>query len=575
MADMAIPSMAASRRLPALEFQAVLYVLVLATLLFLVLFPVFLLVFYSFSVNSTAEPLRLGWEGWQRAVSDPLILESVVNSIRILFAVHGISLPVAVLLAWVLARTDLPGREFFELMFWISFFMPTLAILLGWILCLDPEYGLFNVLARQLPFVKEAPFNIYSFWGIVWSHLVCHSISIKVMLLTPVFRNIDSSMEEAAEMSGATRWDTLTRIVLPVTMPAILAIILMAMIRAMQTFEIEVVLGPPFRFYIFGTQVYALIGQEPPDYSGASALATMGLIIITPLILLQRYGSLRRSYTTISGKMRMDRVRLGIWRLPVLAIMVVVVSFLIFLPMALLVLASFMTLFGFFEIAQPFTMNHWTEVLSDTAFRGAVINTLAMSGGAAVFAIVLLSLVAYFSVRTTYPFRWLLDFLSWLPYAVPGILFGLGLLYVFLEVPLFRPLYGTIWLMILATVVSHLTLGTQIFKSNLLQLGRELEEAARTSGATWLQTMRRVVMPIMVPALLLVGATAFISSARDVASVALVATAGTKTLSLLQLDYMIQGRYGGAAVVSFVVVLLSTGLAVLARAFGLRIGMRH
>ncbi len=128
--------------------------------------------------------------------------------------------------------------------------------------------------------------------------------------------------------------------------------------------------------------------------------------------------------------------------------------------------------------------------------------------------------------------------------------------------------------MILATVVAHMTFGTQVLKNNLLQMSRELEEASRISGATWLKTLTGVVLPIMFPTLLLVGTTSFITSARDVASVALVATAGTKTLSLLQLDYMIQGRYGPAAVISFVVILMSTGLATVARIFGLRVGIR-
>jgi iron(III) transport system permease protein len=197
-----------------------------------------------------------------------------------------------------------------------------------------------------------------------------------------------------------------------------------------------------------------------------------------------------------------------------------------------------------------------------------------MSGGASLVAVTLLSLIAYFAVRSRYRARSLLDLASWLPYSVPGILFGLGLLYMFLELPLFRPFYGTIWLMILATVLAHMTFGTQLLKSNLLQLSRELEEAARMSGASWLRTLTGVVLPILLPSLILVAITSFITSARDVASVALVATAGTKTLSLVQLDYMIQGRYGPAAVISLVVVLMSTGVAVLARLFGLRIGLR-
>ncbi len=130
-------------------------------------------------------------------------------------------------------------------------------------------------------------------------------------------------------------------------------------------------------------------------------------------------------------------------------------------------------------------------------------------------------------------------------------------------------------LLILATVISSMTLGTQIIKSNMMQLGNELEEASRVTGATWWHTFTRVVLPILIPVLLLVGVINFIGTARDIASVALVATADTKTLALLQLDYMVEGRYEAGAVTSIVMITMSTGLALLARFFGLRIGIRN
>jgi iron(III) transport system permease protein len=317
------------------------------------------------------------------------------------------------------------------------------------------------------------------------------------------------------------------------------------------------------------------VGQEPPDFAAASALATMGLMVIAPLIALQRWVSVRRSYATVSGKMQTRPVRLGRWRIPMLILMTTIVLGLTALPVFFLGLASLMKLFGFFDIAEPWTFDHWRTVFDDEAFKQSILNTVTLAAGASLFAVVLLSLVAYFTVRSAYRGRAVLDFVSWMPSAVPGILFGLGLLYVFLEIPLFRPLYGTMWLMILAVVVSHMTFGTQILKSNLLQLSQDLEEASTVAGASWAHTFIRVILPIIVPAVLLVGTTSFITAARDVASVALVATAGTKTLSLLQLDYMVNGRYGAAAVISFVVIAMSTGLALLARAFGLRIGIRH
>ncbi|HEY4136595.1 MAG TPA: iron ABC transporter permease [Alphaproteobacteria bacterium] len=558
-----------------METQRLLFAIVLLTTAFLVLLPVVLLISYSFVESLPGQPLNLGFDAWRHAVESPLIMGSLVNSVLLLLSTHSISLPVAVVIAWVLARTDLPFRNGFEFMFWISFFMPTLSILMGWILCLDPEYGLLNKLFELLPFVDKGPFNIFSFWGIVWGHLATHAITIKVMLLTPIFRNIDSSFEEASAICGANRVTTLIRVMVPAVTPAILAITLIAMIRAMQSFEIEMVLGSPIRLYVYSTLVYSLIEQEPPDFGAASALATIGLGCLLPLIFAQRWVGLRRQYVSVSGRMKSASVRLGPWRTPVFLAICTVVLILTVIPIVFLGLTSTMKLFGFFNIPEPWTWGHWATVFADESFRQSVINTLQMSAGAALVAIVLLSLIAYFSVRSSFKGRSLLDFVSWLPAAVPGVLFSLGLLYAFLEIPLFRPLYGSMALMIIAAVMGSMTLGTQIFKSAMLQLSRDIEEASAVSGATWLRTFRSVVLPIVVPTVLLVGITIFITAAREIASVSLVATGGTKTLSLLQLDYMVQGRYGPAAVISFIVILMSTGLALAARALGLRIGLKN
>lgn len=575
MAELALAPQAGSRISRLFELRTILFTIVLLATVFLVLYPVLLVALYSFNAGEMRGTFEFGLEPWRYALSDPSMFGTIINSLKLLVAIHGIALPIAVLISWTLARTDVPCRQGLEFMFWISFFLPSLSVTLGWIMCLDPEHGLINRMITLLPFVDEGPFNIYSFWGIVWAHIAANSLAIKVMLLTPTFRNIDSSLEEASRVAGAGRTTTLARIVVPAMMPALIAIVLMAMIRAMQSFEIELVLGPPFGFYIYSTKVYSLISQEPPQFGAASALATLGLAVILPLIFCQRRLGLRRQYTTLTGKLQTQPVRLGIWRVPVFLCVLTVVLFLTVVPLALVALASFMKLFGFFEIPDPYTFNHWLLVLKDSVFLNAVWNTLLMAGGAGVFSVILFSLIAYFTVRTTFKARALLDFISWLPFAVPGLLFGVGLLYVFLESPLLRPLYGSMLLLIVATVVSSMTLGTQIIKSNMMQIGHELEEASRISGAGWAHTFIHVVLPIMVPVLLLVGVMNFISAARDIASVALIATAETKTLALVQLDFMVEGRYETAAVVSLVVVLMSTGVALLARAFGLRVGIRN
>ena len=556
-----------------IEGQFLLFCLILGLVALFVLYPIVIIIVKSFTAGGVAQPLAWSLDGWRQALTDPTLIEPVWNSVRLLFAIQIVSLPTAVIVAWLLGRTDLPGRSFIEFMFWVTFFLPPLSVTLGWIVLMDPQSGALN--HALSPILGFAPFDIYSFTGIVWAHLSSSSIAIKVMLLTPMFRNLDASFEEVARVSGANRLQTLARVVAPLMLPAILTVLVLAMIRAMQTFEVEMVLGPPFNFWIYGTKIYNLVAQEPPEFGPATALATVGLVIITPLIFIQRWLLTRRDYSSVSGRMRLAPMPLGRWRWPVFGVVVALVILLTLVPVVFVVMASFMKLFGFFDIPDPWTTEHWRIIFADELFLASFWSTVKLAVGAALFAVALCSLVAYFTVRSRYPGRAVLDFLSWLPFAMPGILLGLGFLYVFLGNPVLRVFYGSTALLVLATVIANMTLGVQVLKTNMVQLGVEMEEAARTSGASWFYTFRKVVVPILMPTLVLVGVLNFISSARDISSIVLLAANATKTLSLLQLDFIVEGRTEAAAVISVIVIVLTTGVAFLARLLGLRLGIRH
>jgi iron(III) transport system permease protein len=562
------------RRAVSIDPQYAVFLAVLLVVAIFVLYPVLVILVDSFIAGPMGAPGHWSLEGWRAALSDPTMLNAVANTAKVLAANESLTLPTAVLLSWLLARTDLPLRNTLEFAFWVTFFLPSLSVTLGWIVLLDPQNGLLNKIALSLPFVSKAPFDIYSFWGIVWAHISTSALAIKVMLLTPLFRNLDAAFEEAARCSGAGRWQTLTRIVIPAVLPGILTVLVLSLIRAMQTFEIEMVLGPPFNFWVFGTKIYTLMAQVPPEFASATALAVIGFIIITPLIFLHRWLTKRTDYTSITGRERTLPTPLGRWRWPIFAAVALLAVTITVLPVVFLFAASFMKLFGFFNIAAPWTASHWSAVWNDDFFLRALSNTLELASGTAMGAILLCSLAAYFTVRSRYVGRGALDFLSWLPFAIPGILLGVGLLYVFLGNPVLRMLYGGIALMVLAMVIAGMTLGTQILKNTIIQLGAALEEAARTCGASWWYGFRHIIVPILMPTLVLVGVINFIAASRDIASIALLASNTSKPLSLLQLDYMVDGRWEDAAVISVVVMLITTGAAFIARLFGLRLRIR-
>ena len=557
------------------SLQNLIYWLLLGLIMLMVFYPAGVIIMSSFESPGANRISEFSFAAWKVAFSDPVMTSAIWNTITITLARQAIALPIAILLAWIIARTDIPAATSLEFLFWLGYFLPPLPVTMGWILLLDPQYGLINQGLMGLPFIKEAPFNIYSFWGIVWAHLTTSTIAVEVMLFTPAFRNMDATLEEASLVAGAGVLLTLRRILVPIMTPIVGVVLLLAMVHSLQAFELELILGFPFRFYVFSTQIHWLLNQQPPQFSSATALSSMILFIMVPLIILQRRTVARRDYVTVGGRYQGHRQRLGKWRWPIFFCLLAVALLITLVPLLFLTLASFMARFGYFNVAKPWTSVHWGRVFADPVFLDSLKNTMILAGATAILSIVLFTFVAYVVIRTRFVGRAALDFASWLPSTLPGIILGLGLLSLFLGNPLLRPFYGSMSLLVLATLISSMTLGVQIIKSTLTQLGLELEEAAIVSGGSGWQSFRDIVLPIIAPTLLLVGTLSFIASARNVSTVALIATSHTRPLSLLQLDFLVDSRYESAAVIGIIVVVLTTGVALISRLLGLRSGIER
>lgn len=545
--------------------------LLLLFLLLSVIYPTALIILNSFNVARPGDAFHFSTQGWFTTLTDRAMRESIWNTISLTVVRQSIAFPIAIFIAWLIARTDIPHGKWLEFAFWLSFFLPTLPVILSWILLIDPNFGIINMLLKKLPFIETSPFSPYSYFGLVWAHLVTSTISIKVMLLTPAFRNLDSSLEEASRVAGANNFFTMIRVVVPVLMPTILVTVILSVVYSLQAFEIEKVLGSPFGFNVYSTSIYSLVQQEPPQFASASVLSVVILLLSVPLILWQRSVSMKRTYTTVGGQHRANVIRLHKWRKPFYLFVLIWALILTAVPIVLLMMATLMKLFGFFNMEQPWTLDHWKTVLTDSIFLRSVLNTFVMSLGAMVFGMIAFPLVAYVAVRTKYKGSALVDYISWLPHGLPGIILGLGLLWAVLGTPFLVPLYGSTFILILACVISGMPLGTQMTKSSILQIGKELEEAGRVTGGNWLQMYWRILVPIMMPMIMTAGIITYVSAARNVSHVALLATSSGRPLALLQLDFIIQGSYESAAVVGVIIMLMTTGVALIMRAFGLKI----
>jgi iron(III) transport system permease protein len=550
--------------------------LLVGFLILVLAYPLVLLFIKSFVGSRPGQPTVWAITGWVEAFTDVNLAIAIGNTFYLALVRVIITSALAIFFAWVVTRTDTPLKGFIEVALWLGFFLPLLPMTMGWILLLDPYYGLMNKFLMNVFALSQPPFDIYSYWGIIWCHLA-FSTSVRFLLMTPAFRAMDAALEDAARTSGSSDLGVLMRITIPVLAPAILASTALGFIRSLESLEIEMVLGIPAGIYVVPTKIWDYIHWEPPLYDRATALCSIFLFFVFLLIWFHRIFLRGKEFTTISGRSYMVRVfPLGPWRWVTCTFCLLFILVMIILPLATLVMGTFMEFFGNFDTERVWTIRHWTAVFTDPVFLRSLKNTLILGLGAAIVGTLLYALISYLIARTRVPGRAVIDVLSWLPWALPGVLISLALLWAVLGSGEYvKLIYGTVSVLVLAIIIKEMPLGTQIIKAGVLQISNELEEASTASGASWSAGFRRILLPLLKPTMLAVAIIVFISAARDIPTVIFLATHQTRTLSLLMLDYIADANKERAAVLGVFLVFLIFALLLSGRLLGFRRSSVH
>jgi len=550
--------------------------LLAAVLVAILAYPLALLFIKSFAISRPGQPTVWGLGGWAAAFGDVNLAVAIGNTFYLGFVRVTLTSVLAIFFAWVVTRTDTPLKGFIEVTLWLGFFLPLLPMTMGWILLLDPYYGLLNKLLMYLFALSQPPFDVYSYWGIIWCHLA-FSTSVRFLLMTPAFTAMDAALEDAARTSGSNNFGVLMRITVPILAPAILASTALGFIRSLESLEIEMILGIPAGIYVVPTKIWDYIHWEPPLYERATALCSIFLLFIFLLIWLHRTYLRGREFTTVTGRSYMVRTfPLGHWRWVTCSFCLLFIFVMIILPLATLVMGTFMEFFGNFDVDNTWTLRHWVTVFGDPVFLRSLKNTVILGLGAAMVGILLYALTSYMIVRTRLPGRAFIDVLSWLPWALPGVLISLALLWAVLgSGDSVKLIYGTMSLLTLAIIIKEMPLGTQIIKAGVLQISNELEEASSASGANWMTGFRRILLPLLRPTMMAVAIIVFISAARDIPTVIFLSTHNTRTLSLLMLDYIADANKEKAAVLGVFIVLLIFALLLIGRFLGFRRSSVH
>ncbi|HVA26429.1 MAG TPA: iron ABC transporter permease [Chloroflexota bacterium] len=533
--------------------------------------PLLLLLANSFNTAAPGQPATYSLRDWVQALTDQTAIRSFwytagLGAVRI-----AVALPIGFTLAWLIGRTDMPGRGVIELLCWMGIFLPVLPLTFGWILLLDPQFGLVNLALQKLPFIHGAVFNVYSFWGIVWVHLASTTPYYMVILLLPALRRVGAALEEAARVCGASQFRTILKVTMPVLTPAILGVTLLTFVRSLESFEVELVIGKPAGIAVYSTRIYDLVHDQPPGYGESTVLGFVVLVVMLGLAWFYQRAIGGRSYATVTGKSYSAApARLGRRGWLASGLCFGYLGIALGAPLGFLVLGSFMRRYGFFQLKDPFTTAHWHDLFTDPVFFSSVRNSLIIALGVAVLVIVVYSLVAYRLVRGPVKLARVTELLLWVPWAVPGILMSLGLLWLFLGTPLRVALYGSLLGIIVAIAIKESPFSTLFFKAGLLQIGVELEECARVGGASWLHTYRRVLLPLLAPTAITVGLLSFLSAIRDISTTVLLYSPQSRPISILMLEYSFAGEMERGAAIGVLVTAFVLVVTIGARALGFR-----
>lgn len=508
-------------------------------------------------------------EAFRNTFTSPFFWQATLNSLVISTIVTVLAIAIGVGLTWLLVRTNMPGRNLLRLAALSSIFYSSLIGIIGWEILLAGRSGIINNLWRAITGSDGNLFEIYGYAGVVFV-MVIHFIPYVILVTSGSIQSMDSSLEEAAIVSGSSRWRTFRKISLPVMLPTISAAALVVFVLAMEVFSIPLILGSRDRIITLASWVYLNVRGLRPDVPSATIAGLVLLLIV--LVGLYAYRRVTRRagrYVTVGGRgFSVAPVDLGRFRIPVFIACVLFVFVTTVLPVIGVVIRALMQFRTSSFSMEIFGWQHFVRLFGEASFTESLRNTLLLStvGGAICVAIGLP--VAYWKNRHRTPAAIGLDYLLTIPLTVPGILLGLGFLWAFVA----SPLYATLGILLLVLVTRYVGIGVQSIAAGVVQMDRSLEEAAFVSGAGEMRTVRTISLPLLKSVMLSAWLLTFLTIARELSSSVLLYGVGSRTLPILTWEFLQDGVFGPAAALA-VVQIVVMGAVVFGLAFTFKLDL--
>jgi iron(III) transport system permease protein len=542
-------------RLAGLDRSAPVWIIAAAALLLLMLLPLAWVGYLSVSGES-----GLTLAHYARVFTDARLQRALWNTVVLAFWSGLLSLAIGAPMAWLTARTDLPGKRVIRGLIMASFVTPPFLGAFAWVMLAGPNAGYLNKLYRGLTGAEAPLFNIFTMPGLIFV-VALYTFPYVYIMIVNTLELIASDLEEAGSILGASRFWVALTVTLPMVAPAILSGFILSVLQALALFGSPAILALPAGFHTITTQIWALF-QYPPKLEMAAAFSVPLLLATALLLVLQKKLLGRRGYAAVGGKGGQRRqIALGPWRQPALIACLVVMACAIFLPYGILAKAAFSRAW-----AQPLTWDNvtlanWSFTFLSISTQTAIVNTLELAILTACVGAGLATLLAYITNRRLIVGYQLLAFLALAPVVIPGVVLAVGLFIAYTRPPFL--LYGTLWILFLAYLTKEMPVGYSQSDATFRGIHPELEEAGRILGAGRLRVLRDITAPLARSGIIATWCFIFIGVIRELSASILLFTPNTKVMSVVIFDLKEEGQFGAIAVlglfmlaVTFLIVVL-------------------
>jgi iron(III) transport system permease protein len=561
MTAVTVQETATTGRRASVDLSWPVFGLLAALLSVLVLLPLFWLLFYSFRADRGG---GFTLNNFASLVTDSTLLRAYGLAFGMSLSVGILSCLVATPLAWLVARTDLPGRRWIRMLVTASFVTPPFLGAIAYEILAAPNSGLVNILYRKVFGLPQSAYlvDIYTFSGLIFA-IACFTFPYMFTLVSNALDRVPSDLEDASAILGGKAMTTLLKVTIPIVLPAMLAGTLIAILQALTMFGSPAIIALPAGFHVITTKIWSLF-QFPPK-PGLAAAAALPLLVLTVILLRTQKAILgRRGYTVLGGKSGAPRITpLGRWKWLAMLFVLGVLSLTIFLPYLAIIKTAFTNTVADAITWENLTFRHWRFVLFEfSATQLALRNTFLLGVLTATIVTAIALVVSYLVTRRSLPGAGFLGVLATAPVAIPGIVLGVGLFLSYAN-PTFQ-LYGTLWILLIAFMTIELPAGYQQMSSAFAGIHPELEEAGRIMGASRLKTLWDITAPLLRTSVVAAWCFVFVGTIRELSATILLTTANTKLVSVIIYDLNESGDLGAICVLGILLLVASFSVVVLA-----------